>query len=50
MDHVAFLADREMLALNDLGLVTWEAGSLVVTEEAYKLVGIDPPSTAVEIL
>lgn len=50
MTQETFDADREMQALERLGLLTFEAGKLVVTQEAYKLAGIDPPRTAVEIL
>jgi hypothetical protein len=42
MDRVAFLADREMQALAELGLITWEARNLVVTEKAYRLAEMDP--------
>ncbi|MEK7063993.1 MAG: hypothetical protein AAB973_00085 [Patescibacteria group bacterium] len=36
----AFSADRDMQALEKLGLITWEAGSLIVTEKVYELAQI----------
>lgn len=48
MTREAFLADRDMQALNGLDLISWQAGSLVVTEKAYKLAGMNP-ATAVEV-
>lgn len=40
MTREAFLADRDMQALEGLDLVTWEAGNLVVTEKAYELADV----------
>lgn len=37
MTREAFLADRDMQALDALELVTWEAGDLIVAEKAYEL-------------
>lgn len=37
-----FDADQDLQALNRLGLVTFEAGSLVVTKKAYRLAGLVP--------
>jgi len=45
-----FAADPDLQALAKLKLVALEAKGLVVAKEAYRLVGIDPPRTAVEIL
>ena len=42
IDREAFLADRDMQALAELGLITWEARNLVVTEKAYRLAEMDP--------
>lgn len=42
MTHEAFSADRDMRALKELDLVTWEAGSLVVTQKAYEMAGVEP--------
>jgi len=43
----AFLADRDMQALQQLGLITWEAEALLVTQKAYQLAEMDS-ATVVE--
>jgi len=45
-----FAADRELQALAGLKLVALHAKGLVVAKKAYRLAGINPPRTAVEIL
>lgn len=40
-----FNTDPDLQALNQLDLVTWEAGCLVVTVKAYKLAGMNPSKT-----
>ncbi len=45
-----FVADLELQALSRLKLVALEAQGLVVAKKAYELAGINPPSTAVEVL
>ncbi len=44
-----FATDPDLKALAGLKLVALHAKGLVVAKKAYQLVGIDPPSTAVEI-
>lgn len=45
-----FAIDPELRALAELKLVALQAGCLVVAQEAFRLVGVTPPSTSVEIV